>query len=301
MTETAKKQDLSLLPTTTMTPDPNKEDDGFTLVQARNSSAERLKSTTTGAPPVEMTRKTSTGTNDDASTSNSFDALSDPEGEDEDKADVEEVDAEIVALVPSKVDKSKKKKKKKKNKNKNKKDNDEKSTSTPATDATTLASSKAAEDNTLVGKCIEIREKASNGATNFENSSDISTKKVTSPATDNAIDANLHNGTINPSDGNFLAKISGGNNVEENNGSHSDNSAVNTVILPDTGEKLQNGLNKSNNAAQNSQDSAQISKNTGNGAEDEQIEESAATIGENKDKAENSSSRRKETGENSEI
>ena len=119
MTETAKKQDLSLLPTTTMTPDPDKEDDGFTLVQARNSSAERLKSTTTGTPPVEMTRKTSTGTDDDASTSNSFGPLSDPEGEDEDEAEVEEVDAEIVALVPSKVDKSKKKKKKNKNKNKN--------------------------------------------------------------------------------------------------------------------------------------------------------------------------------------
>ena len=73
---------------------------------------------------------------------------------------------------------------------------------------------------------------------------------------DDASGVNSHKGTINPSDGNFLAKMSGGNNVEENNGSHSDNSTGNTVIPPEMGEKSQNGLNKSNNAAQNSQDSA---------------------------------------------
>ena len=73
--------------------------------------------------------------------------------------------------------------------------------------------------------------------------------------------------------------MSGGNNVEENNGGHSDNSAGNTAISPEMGKKSQNGPNKSNNAAQNSQDSAQISENTGNGADDEQIEESAATVG----------------------
>lgn len=60
-----------------------------------------------------MTRKTSTGTNNDASIY-SFGPLSDPEGEDKDNAEVvEEVNAEIVALVPSNVDKNKKKNKRK--------------------------------------------------------------------------------------------------------------------------------------------------------------------------------------------
>lgn len=168
---------------------------------------------------------------------------------------------------------------------------------TPATDATTLASSKDADDSTLVGENIEIRvlpENASNKSTILENSNKTSTGKATSLAIDNNSDENRHNGKNNPSDGKFLAKSSGRNSVKEKNGIYSDNSANNAVISPNTGKKFQNGLNASNNAAQ-------ISKNSGNGSEDEQIKESAATIGGNKDKAENSGSSCKETGEKSEI
>ena len=84
MTKNAEQQDLSLLPMTTMKPTWDKEDSGFTLVKPRNSSAKHVRSSPTGTTPVEMTRKTSTGTNADDTSINSFVALSDKEDEKDD-------------------------------------------------------------------------------------------------------------------------------------------------------------------------------------------------------------------------